>query len=114
MFGIRLHEAPHHICDIGKNEPKSWSSQLLVVLGFTYVDVCVDFVSSNQPLARRRRGGGGVVESVANGSISDYVRSRPKVHLILFSACGTSISSKTTRMSVHGVQRLPLLTRIQQ
>lgn len=49
MLGFRLHEVPH-IGNMGKDEPKRCSAQLLLVPNFVHADSRVDLASRRQPL----------------------------------------------------------------
>lgn len=65
MFGVMLQNAPH-TSDIGVNLHERGNSQLLVVLGFSHLDLRVDFASSSQLHLGGGRGGGGMLSQKAS------------------------------------------------
>ena len=68
IAGFGLHGAPH-MGDVGQNDPKRTSCQLLGVLGFSHLDLHVDFASSNKPLFRS--GGYSDVHTLSRDVIHD-------------------------------------------
>lgn len=86
--GSSLHHEAPYVDDVGDNDPKRGSSQLLCVLGFCHLDSRVNFASSNQLLFCGGRGGGGEGRLSHHSKVDEVrLRLQSKADTYASSAC---------------------------